>query len=359
MLLSGCNDREPAPQRAFNNETEIRKINHLFAIGNEASVLWPGYDLPLTHPLLLVFSDESGNENIGYLLNVTQPPAGSIEMDRSQVNDLVVYRNDGLVEMLKEKFGTQLPPFAFDVELEGLKYFMVKQLKTAPSPYIAYKNQSDNDFGLLVTHELFHLFQINTPWNLSAFKQDYMAYPQTQEMIALSLLLSDQMRLAYGSTDTDLFLQRYVSIRQRQLQIDPSPQQLVRFQALYTESVEGSARYVEHFGALATTFPTIGNDPTHTFQAQLDTVAVSVNLARHILVQRIPYHVGAIVIHLLRTKNVDMATALRNGETPYSQARTYLNRTDDHYSQVLTALQQSVDWQKYMSRAAELEALLN
>ncbi|MFZ5973310.1 MAG: hypothetical protein ACOYXA_17130 [Bacteroidota bacterium] len=54
-----------------------------------------------------------------------------------------------------------------------------------------------------------------------------------------------------------------------------------------------------------------------------------------------------------------MATALRNGEKPYSQAHTYLNRTDDHYSPVLTALQQSVDWQKYMSRAAELEALLN
>ncbi len=359
VLLTGCNDGEPTPKLSFHNDTEVRKINNLFAISTKATELWPGYTLPLTHPLILVFLDDNGNENIGYLMNVTQPLANSVEVDGSQINDLKVYRNDEVVAKLHERFGPQLPPFAFDVELEGSKYFMVKQLETPPNAYIAYKNQGDNDFGLLVTHELFHLFQINTPWNLADFKQDYLNYPQTAEIIALSLLLSEQMKQAYQTANADLFLERYVSIRQRQLEIDPSPTQLVRSQALFTESVEGAARYVEHFGALATTFPTIGADPTHTFQSQLDTVAVSVNLARQILVQRIPYHVGAVVIHLLRTKNVDMATALKNGKTPYDQARLYLNKDDNHYNQVLTELQASVDWQKYLNRAAALEALLN
>ena len=356
--LPSCQDEELVAGKAFNNDREIDKINKLTAIAKEAEALWPGYTVPQTHPLLLIFQDEDGEGTIGYLLNITEVPEGSEKMDSAPVRGITVYRNDLLAQEARTHFGGSLPPFAFDLELKGIIFFMVSEIIPPPSPYFAFKAVGGNDLALLVTHELFHQFQFDKPWTLNGFRQDFLGYPQTADMIALSLLLSDQLSGAYQGGSPESFLEKYVAIRQRQMAIDPSTQKLVRHQALFTESIEGSARYVEHFSALATSYPTISNDPTHGYQAQLDTVKYSATLARHILVQRIPYHVGAAIIHLLDGLNVDVVGNLPRGETPYSLARTYLKKDDAYFDGVLAALLASVNWSSYQARAQELEALL-
>lgn len=82
-------------------------------------------------------------------------------------------------------------------------------------------------------------------------------------------------------------------------------------------------------------------------------------LARQILVQRVPYHIGAMVIKILIDKGIEMATALKIGKTPYEVAKNHLGKSDEEYVQILEQLKLSVDWNSYQNRAIELSQILN
>jgi len=344
----------------FNNELEIKVIRKLLLLQEASSKLWPGYVTPKTKPIFLVFLDETGEETVGYLLNINDsPPVGSTKVNTERLNGEVIYRNDDLVKKAKDDFGGTIPPFAFNFNVDQTGFFLAKNNISITNPYFGFKSFDDNNVALLIVHELFHEFQLfDENWDLSEIHQDYYGYPQTKEMIALSLLLFDLGKEAYNSGDPDNFLQNYVSVRKKQIELDPSEDQLVRFQGIAGEALEGAARYVEHFGALNTIYPTINSDPTHSFKAQLDTVSTE-PLARQILVQRLPYHVGAIVIKILMDKGVDVPAALKMGKTPFELAEMELGKSDEAYGQILEQLKLSVDWNSYENRAMELSQVLN
>lgn len=357
-VLTSCKDKEPLGMR-FNNATEKKVINKVIQLSDVAAALWPGYNLPKTHPLFLVFPNESGEDTYGYIMNVDVPPMGSRLVSEELILNTTIYRNDELVEIAKNRFSGKIPLFSFDFEVEGISFFLTKHLMTTSNAYLNFKNADDNNLALLITHELFHRYQFEVDqWNLNLFRQDYNGYPQTKEIISLSLLLSDIASEAYSGVNKLQFLEQYVSIRKKQIELDPSAKQLVLFQTTYTESVEGSARYIEHFGALTSIYPRINSDPTHSFGAQLDTVSTEL-LARQILVQRIPYHTGAIVIKLLLESNVNVALGLKEGKTPYEMTMKFLGKTDSDYNTTLSQLQKAVNWPSYQRRAEFLESILD
>jgi len=341
----------------FTNRREPKAINKIYAIADEAERLWPGYSLLKTEPLILLFND--GGTTRAYLLNATGSlPAGSIHVNSSAVAGKIIYRCDPLVEEIESANDGFIALFG-QVTLGGQRYYFASDAYRSGNPYFSFANRDDNFFPLLAVHEMFHYYQFDyASWDLSAWRQDYFGFPQTKEIIELSLLLFDTMMDAYNGEQSVAFLEKYVSIRAMQMQVDPSAEQLIQHQAVVTDAVEGSARYVEQFSALRTVYPNINHDPTHTMKAQLDTVTNAI-LARQILVQRVPYHVGAIAIKILIDSGVNVQEALRQGETPYSLARAYLGKTDDYYDQVLFDLIAGVDWPAYQARAAVLEGILN
>lgn len=358
-MFNSCNQEDDVGL-ALNNEREKIVITKYFDLAEEVKTMWPSYQLPYTKPILLIFPNEAGEDQYGYLLNIDgTPPVGSGRVRFDSGNPTPIYRNDDLVVEAKKVYGDVLPPFAFDFSFQGKSFFLSKSLSVAPNAYINYKMKDHNDAPMGIIHELFHEYQFfsSAPWQLSDWKQDQNKFPQTAEIIELSLLLFDEMMKAYHSGDSRAYLEKYVSIRRKQIELDPSAEKLILKQATYTESVEGSARYLEHFGALQTIYPSINDDPSHTFKAQLDTVATA-NHARHILVQRVPYHVGAIVIKLLLDQKVEVLTALPKGETPYTIAKAWTGKTDAEYDQILEQLKISVDWPRYQARAQVLAGLL-
>jgi hypothetical protein len=360
LSCSNNEDISDVKKIEFNNQLEVKVIGKFFTLAEEASKLWPGYITPKTKPILAIFSDESGDETIGYILNIKdEPPEGSVQVNTENLGGELIYRNDDLVTKARIDFGGDIPPFAFSFMVGQTEYFLVNNKISIDNPYLNYKSVDDNNLALLLVHELFHQYQLfEDNWDLSNNYQDYYKYPQTKEIIALSLLLFDLGKDAYSNGDHNTFLQNYVSIRKEQIELDPSEDHLITSQGTTTESLEGAARYVEHFGALNTIYPTINNDPTHSFKAQLDTVSTE-PLARQILVQRLPYHVGALVIKILMDKGIDVPSALRVGQTPYELAKMELGKTDEEYNQILDQLKLSVDWTSYQNRAIELSNILN
>lgn len=358
IFLAGCGSDDSQEIVRFNSELEKEVITKLDHISDEAENIWPGYGLPHILPIYIVFNDPIIGQQVGYILN---PPAnipdGSLLVDGT-FNNLPVYRNDILVDKMKE-LGIDNRLFSFDLLVEGVTYFYANHGFQPKNAYLDFKDFDNNNVALFTVHEMFHLLQLEyEKWDISEWKQDFFGYPLTEEIIALNLLLSDISTNAYMDKNGD-FLEVYVAIRQRQMEIDPSSQSLVQSFTLITEMIEGSARYVEHFAALNSVYPTINIDPTHSFKAQLDTVAHDALLARQILVQRIPYHVGAIVIKRLADEGVEVHTAFKTGITPYILSRNLTAKASEDYTAILEQLKTKVDWLAYENRASELFDLLN
>lgn len=356
LLDSGCTVSDDLGM-TFNNQTEQDVLSKVLSIRQSATLLWPGYDLLNQNPIVVIFPDLNGEDQFAYILNVDDPPPGSVLIK----NELgpSIYRNDDLFLALKDSFNNGIPLFVFDFVWHDKSYFVAKHLVDSNNPYIAYKFHDNNGVSLLLAHELFHKYQFAN-WSMPMFNNDYFGFPQTKEIIELSLLLFKLGSDAYHLTPQGQrkFLEQYIGIRAKQIELDPSLD-LVALMATSTERVEGSARYVEHFAALNTIYPKISDDPTHSFQSQIDTVTQNENLARQILVQRVPYHVGAIVIKILNDNGYDVFTAMKSGQTPYSMARSFINGSDDNYTKALEEAKLMADWAFYQTRASQLEQLLN
>lgn len=358
VFVVGCSADDDQDVIRFNSELEKDVITKLDLIADEAERIWPGYRLPHVLPIYVVFNDPVIGKDVGYILN---PPAkipdGSLEVDGT-FNNLPIYRNDVLVDKVKE-LGLDSRLFSFDLLVDGVSYFYANQSFQPKNAYLNFKDFDNNNVALFTVHEMFHSFQLEEEnWDVSKWNQDFFGYPLTEEIIALNLLLFDISAHAYTDAN-EQFLEEYISIRQRQMEIDPSSQSLVQNFTLITEMIEGSARYVEHFAALNSIYPTINNDPTHSFKAQLDTVATDALLARQILVQRVPYHAGAIVIKKLVDAGIEVRPAFKEGITPYTLSRNLTAKTNADYAAILQQLKSNVDWSAYEDRASELFNLLN
>lgn len=334
---------------------EIKTFEKLNVMADAAPELWTGFDYLKTYPIYLIISN--ANQQKGYLLNPANIPTGSIAPESSF--GLNLYRNDAFLETanaILAEFDTFID---FYFEIEGNDYFLIKYTES-DNFYFKYKNQDDNYIPLVITHELFHIFQIDQ-WMLVPGKiQDFNNYPITPVLIALQLLMFDLMEEVYqleNNVDLETYLKFYVSIRAEEIKLDTSSNQLVTNMALAQEWREGTARYIEHFSAFNSIFPAINTDPTHGWGAQLDMVSDETSV-RQVLAFRIWYHTGAAVTHILQKLGLNIETGFAQGLTPYVIAKDFLALTDNELNEYLEMAKTKVTWADYVKRAEEIFSLL-
>jgi hypothetical protein len=324
--------------------------------------LWPGYN-PGGMSQYLIFPDDSGTPVRGYLMapGVEDFPQGTESLEVYQTYGLPLRRNHQLfsqTETLKDVGGGLLFP---GHQVGPVFYFAFRHSVTpGPLEYLNFKIKNNNWVPLFSTHELFHAYQAAQGWNKAGQKFNVNGYPLTEEMIALHLYLWDLGRDAYGLTTMEeraLFLKRYAALRYTLKQLDPSADQLVTAMGDYQELLEGSARYVEHFGAIASYAPELTADPTHGWDNILTSNPTKSEI-RNAFSHRIGYHVGAIVTRFLFAANVDVAAKYPQGKTPYLLTRELLIFFDDDLEAEMNAIYSSPDFTLYATRAAELYAIL-
>ena len=357
LLLASCGDSDNTETLETIDEFERETISKIASISDASEDVWDGFDLIESEPVFIIFNEPTTEDPTGYIINPPgNPPNGSLRLTSELASNLDIYRNDDLVAGAIEALGEGR--FSFDYDVDGDNYFLIRFFITT-SFYDSYKNRDNNWLPVVLLHELFHVHQQDMTRPANAV-QDFFGFPFTEDLIAHLLLLWDIMDDAYDNSTTAEFtesLGQYLAIREKVLEIDPSPDKLAHNNGTSQEWLEGGARYIEYYSALNSIDPTIDQDPTQGWSEFLDNVTDDLSI-RQVLVQREPYHVGAVVIHMLRSSDVNVESLMTTGQTPYDITKAHLDLSNAELSEILENLKGVVDWASYQERAAEIFALL-
>jgi hypothetical protein len=343
---------------------EERAVFKKMALAMEAiPKYWQGYDIRST-PLYITFKANGSLPARGYLLNVPDGiilPEGTIALDGYETFGLNLFRNDQLLQSTAELVhvggGFSFPAYVYS----NTTFITFEHVNTPGSlTYLNFKIQDNNWIPLFSIHELFHIYQMNENWNRQGQKFDVAGYPFNRNLLTFYLYLWELTVDAYSLQDIkaqDDFLKYYVVLKTAMKDLDITDEQLVTSMGDYQELLEGTARYIEHFVAAETYFPTISQDPTHGWSAMLNTNP-SKNTIRNAFSHRMGYHVGAIVTKILFERDLEVIERYRNGETPYQLALDYLKLNEIELQSILSELVSRSDWQEHAQQADALMSIL-
>ncbi|MFA0960432.1 hypothetical protein AB9P05_01360 [Roseivirga sp. BDSF3-8] len=138
----------------------------------------------------------------------------------------------------------------------------------------------------------------------------------------------------------------YAGLRYEMLRIGYPTTGQVRHVWLEGERIEGAARYIETFTAEATFFPTVNDDPTHSYSEAL-TNPTHFGAIDYALFNRSRYHIGAIVTHFLIKLGVDVEATYRAGITPYEATLKLLESDDTDLANVAIEARSALDYEHY------------
>jgi hypothetical protein len=359
ITFVSCNDDKDEIEVLIPTEDELI-IHKIEAMGREANLLWDGFDYIQTEQAYFILTDDDGNNPRGYLLNPSLPlPVGSIKLTNMQSAGMNLYRNDGLLTDALNSLNGSIWQFS-SFSVNELPCFLIRQ---RPKPtytfYDFFKDGSgDTWLPLVMVHEMFHLFQINE-WTMGAPLYDGSEFPLTNEVLTHQLALYSLMEEAHKITTPDAArkaLTEYAVLIKAMAAVDPPLENVILSVSSANAFIEGSARYVEHFSALKTSYVTINDDPSHGWHQYISsaTTSTQVKLA---FAARIWYHVGSASIHLLALNEVNVFDQMQDGKTQYEIAVNFLNLTDEQYQTTLNEIMSRPSWSEYQEQAEYLTSL--
>lgn len=360
MVYSSCDREEAAFTIPDEDEKVFEKVRRL---ADEAEKQWPGFDYVRTRASYVILRDQDGAHPRGYLVSPTlSVPEGSLKVSEGQSFGLTVYRNDSFLELAHDVLGEDgLFDYGDNFSIEGVPHFLLRSKRQEDYTfYDDFKGVNGNWIPLIMVHEMFHTYQIATWQYPPDALQDFYGYPLTIDVMTYELALFDLMSKAHqvtGPVSAREFLARYVVLFEELSNLDPSSLPLIKSMGGYQQFLEGSARFVEHFGAGATIYPDINLDPTHGWDAYLGSLTAG-NQIRHIFAVRAWYHIGSGVLHLLKEAGVPFQNRMSDGITPYDIASDFLDLSSEEKSLLHAQLISELGWNAYVSKATYLYGLL-
>ncbi len=348
LLLLACSSDDD-PQLFFEpSEFDSNVLNKLAESTPLVATYFEGYDFPLTRPYFILMDHTASGETTGYIVNPAFEIPASQRVNTS--GEIEIYRYDEIVAQAKEDMQGGL--FAFSYVINGVSHFLANYT-VKDGFYWEYKDKDFNAVPGLVIHEMMHMYQFES-WTFPGTNTQG-EYPLSEEIVTWHLLLYDLMSAAYKveAEDYDKFLGYYVAIWDRLLSLDNTDEQVMLNQGHGIEFIEGPARYVEHFILKDTFYPSINDDPTHGWRNALATATDAPTLQQGLL-RRGFYHQGAIAIHMLKTRGVNVEDQLISGTTPFETARQYLNMSSTDLETALADAQAQVNWDQYQEEAVRI-----
>ncbi|MDX2070058.1 MAG: hypothetical protein SFV55_16645 [Haliscomenobacter sp.] len=343
--LNSTDLAKPVDELLFSH---IKGLGDIYAKGG----IWKGYAYH-TYRQHLVHFTEKGPDR-AFVINPPTPPKGAIRLDAQEGKGLVVYRYD---LRMKEAYDLVFGPegngtFEFTFDIEGTNYYL-----QAYSDDLAEESGDTSRAVSFSTHELFHRYQDN--WEeVPGSKQDFDNFPLTVELLELQILCQEIMK-ELPSYPTEIsalkkILRQYVAIRSKEMELDPTPDQLIRNHELYQEQMEGSPKYIETMGNLQ--FFTQSTVPVHfsysIFEFSIETKAE----VRGMMGQSVYYGTGSGAIYILDRLGVNIE-AMEQGKTPYDLANAYLNMSKWEQDQALREAKTIKNWPEIQAKAREWMAL--
>jgi hypothetical protein len=366
LVAFSCSESERPDTILASDVLTFQKISDMIG---QAELIWPGYNYLSTRGSYVILTEDDGSEPRGYFLNPSAEVANeSTKITAAESAGLNLYRNDSY---LKQSFSdavlgeTGLFKF-YSLVIKGQSYFVIRSIPDDRiSFYDAYKNADNNWLPLVMIHEVFHMYQIDEWTEPSDAVQDFFGYPLTEELILYELAIIDLMTEAHqitGETAAHSLLQKFIALYEKMISVDPTEEMIVRKMGSYQMFIEGSARYVEHYSAKNSIYPTINEDPTHgwrKFIYEMDESTVDLNLnIRRAFAFRIWYHTGSGVINLLKEAGVSIEDRMAAGVTPYELALEEVELTTEQKEAIVAEMVSAPGWSAYVQKANYLHGLL-
>ncbi len=307
--------------------------------------IWEGYDFSKRNQYF-VFKDANDKAIRGYLINPHKEIAGATKVVSDNSEGLNVYRYDALAEKAKAELATGNGAYTFDFKIEGTDYYTQSYTE---------KEVKDIENGSLVlaTHEVFHMFQFDK-WKAFG-AQDEENYPLTKELLALQILetkIAEKFPMEQNKTEIKKYLEMYVAIRSKEIDIDPSKDKLVKNMANAQETFEGTARYVEFMAAkeVLTDFnPKFYQENTNYLQSKRDV--------RETFAFGIWYGTGAALAYMVDESSETIESECIKGVSLYDQAAKIVNLSAAQKANKLAAAKAEFGWTEIQTEAARLVAL--
>jgi hypothetical protein len=309
--------------------------------------VWDGYYFA-TKSMYLIFADESNKFQRGYIINPATTISGATKLEGAKTEGLNIYRYDKMMNEAKTVLEKGNQVFEFNFKIDGKDYYLQK-----------YNEQDVNSLRhqslSYATHEVFHVFQIEK-WKQQHGIQDEKNFPLNQESISLQLLeikIADKFPKETNKDQIRKYLEMFVAVRSKEIEIDKSSKKLVKNMANYQELSEGTARYVEYM-----TNKEIFSDFDPTFHNESSSNIQRKEEFRTAFAFAIWYGTGAALAYMIDQLSDNLEKDCIKEITLYDQAVKIVNLTDAQKESRLKEAKTEFKWeelQKEAKRLLELE----
>jgi len=314
---------DKALQTMMNNVDEAFK-----AVGG----VWPGYR-PTEHPIVLAWKDDKGQVMAAITIN-HRNAAGlgdATQIDTTGTTLGTVHRVENLKPDVAKEL-QELKTFNFAKEIGGVDSFLMNAGGSDD-----FFDPTKKDYAVLLIHELFHRYQIQEfpeegPGQLG---QDYDYSARNIELATLENRALVAALNAKNETDRDEAARRFSGIRLSRLAADSR----VRIDD-YQESIEGTARYLEHRIG--------GEDKDYRYNSDNYDQDIPLNVGLTEVKEYYGfarwYASGAAILRLNELMRVDnFTTRVENGETPAAILADELGVTASDADKLVIEARQAYD----------------
>ncbi len=307
VLATSCVNPYPAQSNAISSDDWTREaIANLSVAYSGAQGVWTGFD-PNDHPAVIVY--KSDPREVESLLAINYPSPGSLgDSTALNVGD-TPFRSLSRVVNVEPDFVAQLkviPHFELSVDLAGVDSFAI----------VADRNSRDpTDWTAMFIHEMFHRYQLFSPFGDGWGHQDFDGYPFDAGNLALATLEDRALKAALAASDDatrETAARRFAAIRIERLRSD----YLVSHDD-HQERIEGTAQYLEHrFAGGDDRFDHHAGNYGSDLQTDIDAIIRTGQIKSYYAFLRF-YDSGSAIVRILELLGVEgFDRAIHDGKAP-------------------------------------------
>jgi len=329
----------------------------------------------LDYPMYFIFKNASGGVEKGFIINPISTIETAVKLGKNENFGLNIYRYDKLIDNGLKELNDGNGLYAFDFEIDGEDNYYLQVYEEA-----GIKGLNGLNDITTAAHEAFHdHYQTtdattNSDWEWDwDLKQDKDNFPITKELLELQILNTEILKELPNIKDISIIrekMKQYISIKSKEMEIDPSSDKLILNMELRQERLEGSPHYVEILARREFSKQN-ANDPNYEdfgittldnkesfFTPGKKHLPFTYDIKskpelQNVLGFDVAYPMGASVIYCINELDKSKWQQIKT-KTPYEIISSMLNLNTTEKEQAIEKAKASVDWKKIQNRATEL-----
>jgi len=281
----------------------------------------------------------NSSKNIAFVINPTEILEGAEKLGPNENYGLDIYKYDAAIAGAPDYFG--------NYNIKGSNYYSHRYSDNVIDNFTAKEEIN------FLAHEAFHLtyqFGSNGNWKFGNGIQDKDNFPLTKGLMELQILIGEVLKDMPRVTDKNKIreiMKKYIAIRSKEMEIDPTEKKLIKNMSLFQERLEGSAYYVNR---VASNEYFKLNETYFGYKFNLPLLVNSKAAMKDNLTFGSFYAVGASVIYAISQLDRPKVQKI-NQTTPFEIISKIIPMTAAEKAKALQDAKNATDWKAIQSKA--------